>query len=161
MHAPTAAAALVAALAAPLAAATGTGSTPVARVLNKCSFPVTVWAVGSSVSPGYTLGAGGGTFAEGFARDPQTGGRALKVTRAPDGLYNGSPQLIFAYNLDVPNVWFDLSSVFGNALQGSNLVVASDEPSCPKIQWPQGSPPAGSQVKVCTASRSVTLTLCA
>lgn len=160
MHAPTAAT-LLALAAAPLAAATGTGSGPVARVLNKCSFPVTVWAVGSEVSPGYTLGAGGGYYAEGFARDPKTGGRALKVTRAPDGLYNGSPQLVYAYNLDGDRVWYDLSSVFGNALPGSKMVVASDEASCPRIEWPQGSPPAGSQVKVCTSSRSVTLTLCA
>lgn len=96
-----------------------------------------------------------------FSRDPVTGGRTLKVTRDSDGLFTGKPQLNFAYNLDGSQVWYDLSSVFGNALAGSKVVVSSAEASCPAIVWSSGTPPSGSQVKVCTSSKDVTLTLCA
>ncbi|EHA50684.1 hypothetical protein MCOR27_004090 [Pyricularia oryzae] len=148
--------------AAPFATAQSGGTAPPsARVVNRCSFPVTMWSVGSSLSGGFTLGANGGSYGEQFSRDPVTGGRTLKVTRDSDGLFTGKPQLNFAYNLDGSQVWYDLSSVFGNALAGSKVVVSSAEASCPAIVWSSGTPPSGSQVKVCTSSKDVTLTLCA
>ncbi|KAL2163030.1 hypothetical protein VTH06DRAFT_6866 [Thermothelomyces fergusii] len=147
---------LALAAAAPLAAAVGN-----ARVVNKCKSDVYVWAVGSEIDGPHKLAKKGGAYEEPFVKDPVTGGRALKITATEDGLYSGAPQTIFAYNLDGPAVWYDLSDVFGDAFVGKKLVVASEEPSCPSIIWPNGVPPAGSQVKTCTSDKTVTLTLCA
>jgi len=145
-----------------LATATATVSAAgSARIINHCPFSVTVWSVGSSVSGPVTVAANTGTYAEPFVRDPVTGGKALKVTLAADGLYTGAPQLNYAYSLDGDKIWYDLSSVFGDAFAGKKLVVASAETTCPQIVWPNGSSPGGSQVKVCTSSRDVALVLCA
>ncbi|KAL2757274.1 hypothetical protein ACRALDRAFT_1060676 [Sodiomyces alcalophilus JCM 7366] len=149
---------LVAALAitTPLASAVGN-----ARVVNSCDFEVTLWSVGSDIDGPFHLEAGGDSYTEVFTKDPVTGGKALKVTRDRDGLYTGDPQTIFAYSLDGDNIWYDLSNTFGNAFPGKKLVVESANDDCDAIVWNDGTPPAGSQVKVCTASDDVTFTICA
>ncbi|KAK2008084.1 Bys1 family protein [Colletotrichum eremochloae] len=151
-----------------LAAATPIAALGKATVVNNCASEVSLWSVGGDVRAAGPLAAGGGTYAETFARDPTTGGRALKVTSARDGLYTGAPQLVFAYTLDTPGaggssgaVWYDLSTVFGDGFKGSKIVVASRQASCPAIVWEGGVSPGGSQVKVCTADQDVVLTLCA
>ncbi|KAK0636425.1 Bys1 family protein [Bombardia bombarda] len=147
---------LTLAAAAPLASAIGS-----ARVLNKCANDVTVWSVGSAVTGPFTVAKNGGVYGETFVKDPVTGGKALKITTSPDGLYTGAPQTVFAYSLDGANIWYDLSDVFGDAFAGKKLVEASADTSCPAITWANGTPPAGSQTKVCSAASDVTLTLCA
>ncbi|KAH6850656.1 hypothetical protein B0I37DRAFT_414041 [Chaetomium sp. MPI-CAGE-AT-0009] len=146
---------LALAAAAPLASAVG-----LARVRNLCATDVYVWSVGSRVEGPSHLPPGS-SHGESFVKDPVTGGIALKVTLAADGLYTGAPQTIFAYSLDGDSVWYDLSDTFGDAFSGKKITVSSAEASCPSIIWPTGVPPAGSQVKKCTASKDVTLTLCA
>jgi Blastomyces yeast-phase-specific protein len=131
-----------------------------ARVTNNCDSEVTVWSVGGSIAGPWTLAANGGTYSEAFEKDPQSGGKAIKITKDPNGLYDGAPQTTFAYNLDGGNVWYDLSDVFGDAFSGAKLVEASADESCPSIVWDTGVPPNGSQVKVCEADADVTLTLC-
>lgn len=140
----------------PLVAAVGK-----ARVVNQCDFEATLWSVDSQIHGPHTLGAKGGSYAETFHRDAVTGGIAIKITQDPNGLYTGAPQLNFAYSLDGAKVFYDLSSVFGDAFAGHALVEKSADKTCPVIEWPQGTPPAGSQVKDCTAEKDVTLTLCA
>lgn len=132
-----------------------------ARVVNNCPFSVTVWSVGSDISPARTLAKSGGVYSETFTRDPKTGGRSLKITLEPNGLFTGKPQTNFAYNLQDPVVWYDMSDVFGDPFKGRKLVIASANKNCPQIVWANGVPPAGSQVKNCGASNDVTLTLCA
>lgn len=146
----------VLAVSAPLVSAVGR-----ARVVNNCDAEVTLWSVGSAVSNPVHLKAKGGSYSEEFKKDPKTGGKALKITRARDGLYTGAPQTNFAYNLDGSKVWYDLSSVFGDTFRGKKLQVKSAEGTCPSITWSNGTPPSGSQVKVCTSAKDVTLTLCA
>ncbi|EAQ86374.1 hypothetical protein CHGG_07627 [Chaetomium globosum CBS 148.51] len=146
---------LALAAATPLASALG-----FAIVHNKCATDVHVWSVGSAVEGPFKV-AKDSSYAEPFVKDPVTGGKALKVTLAADGLYTGAPQTIFAYSLDGDNVWYDLSDVFGDAFVGKKVSVTSAQATCPSIIWPTGVPPAGSQVKVCTSSKDVTLTLCA
>lgn len=131
-----------------------------ARVVNKCPFSVTLWSVGSAISQPTTL-AQGGSYGETFSRDPVTGGRAIKVTVQPDGLYTGKPETIFATNLQDNTIWYDLSDVFGDAFNGKKVTVSSANTACPQIVWSNGVPPAGSQVKNCGADKDVTLTLCA
>jgi hypothetical protein len=147
---------VVMAAATPFASAVG-----LARVVNQCPCSVTLWSVGATISDPYTLAAYGGSYAEQFVRDPKSGGKALKVTLESDGLYTGKPQTIFAYNLDGGQLWYDLSDVFGDAFAGKKLVESSAAANCPTIEWDNGIPPAGSQVKVCTCEADVTLTLCA
>ncbi|GJC99211.1 bys1 family protein [Colletotrichum higginsianum] len=146
------------------AAATPAAALGKATVVNNCAAEVSLWSVGSDVRAAGPLAPRGGSYAETFARDPVTGGRALKVTRARDGLYTGAPQLVFAYTLDAGGgggVWYDLSTVFGDGFKGSKVVVASRQATCPAIVWQGGVSPGGSQVKVCTAEQDVVLTLCA
>jgi hypothetical protein len=148
--------AVAALTAAPFVAAVGS-----ANVVNYCGFDVTLWSVGGSISPASTLAANGGTYSEQFRVDPQSGGIAIKLTLAPDGLFTSAPQTIFAYSLDGAQVWYDLSDVFGDAFAGQSLVEFSGDTSCPAIVWDNGVPPGGSQVKVCTSDQDVSLILCA
>ncbi|PHH86718.1 hypothetical protein CDD83_9852 [Cordyceps sp. RAO-2017] len=131
-----------------------------ARVFNNCPFSVTAWSVGGQISAPHNI-ATGRTYSEPFTRDPQSGGRAIKITLRPDGLLRGDPETDFAYNLDGNTIWYDLSDVMGDPFKGHRLVEASSNPSCPRIVWENGIPPAGSQVKNCQADADVTLTLCA
>lgn len=151
----TAAIASVAALA-PLANAVGH-----AKVVNRCDFPVYLWSVGGSVGPEHKIAASGGTYSELLHHDPSSGGIALKLTTTPNGLYDGSPQTNFAYTLDGSTVWYDLSDVFGDAFSGDRLKVVPSVTTCPKICWPGGVSPSGSQVRDCAATSDITLTLCA
>ncbi|KAM3527716.1 hypothetical protein MY4038_006220 [Beauveria bassiana] len=141
-----------------LATATDPGR---ARVINKCGFDVTLWSVGSEISAPHTLAARGGKYSEQYTRDPKTGGRALKITREPDGLFKGKPQTNFAYTLDPGQLWYDLSDVFGDPFAGNRIQVVPSNSNCQSIVWPNGVPPAGSQVKTCTRESDTTLTLCA
>lgn len=133
-----------------------------ASIVNNCNETVHVWSVGQDIAGPFNLNRGG-MYAEQFTRDPVTGGKALKLTLMPNGIFNSSPQTVFAYNLDgTGRIWYDLSDVFGDAFVGRKLVVASADPSCPTIIFPNGVSPGGSHVKVCPdASKDVTLTLCA
>lgn len=156
MHFTTAVIATIAALAS-LASADHIGY---ARVVNRCEHPVYLWSVGSSVGPRQTIKPGG-RYSELLHKDPISGGVALKVTTTKNGLYDGSPQTNFAYNLDGSTVWYDLSDVFGDPFAGDILKVVPSKTTCPKICWAEGVSPGGSQVKNCAASSDVTLTLCA
>ncbi|XWW96981.1 hypothetical protein V2A60_004961 [Cordyceps javanica] len=131
-----------------------------AKVCNQCDFEVTLWSVGKDVSIGHTLQKGE-RYSEPFAVDPKTGGRTLKITRDRDGLYTGKPQTNYAYSLVQPNIWYDLSDVFGDPFAGHKLRLASDDSTCPAIQWDNGVPPGGSHTHVCHSDVSVVLTLCA
>ncbi|KAL2138936.1 hypothetical protein VTI28DRAFT_6023 [Corynascus sepedonium] len=142
---------LALAAAAPLVSAVGK-----ARVVNKGDRTVHLWAVGHEIDGPHAL-PHGAVYEEEFEKDPITGGRALKITIAADGLFTGAPQTIFAYNLDGTKVFYDLSDVFGDPFAGKKLAVKSAEPTCPSIIWPTGIPPAGSQVKDCTSAKDVTL----
>ncbi|SPO06034.1 probable BYS1 domain protein [Cephalotrichum gorgonifer] len=143
-----------------LSAATAVTAVGKATVKNSCGFPVYLWSVGSQVSDKGAIQPGK-SYSEVYERDPVTGGRSLKITTVKDGLYNGAPQTNFAYTLDPSQVWYDLSDVFGDAFAGHKLAVVPNNANCQSIVWPNGVPPAGSQVKVCTSSADVTLTLCA
>ncbi|KAF4817110.1 Antigenic thaumatin-like protein [Colletotrichum siamense] len=131
-----------------------------AVVVNRCPTEVTLWSVGGSVSAANTLSPNGGSYGETFVRDATTGGKSLKVTNARDGLYTGAAQLNFAYNLDGSQVWYDLSTVFGDAFAGKKITVKG-KAGCGEIVWASGTNPGGSQVKVCGSDGDVTLTLCA
>ncbi|RKU41075.1 hypothetical protein DL546_003366 [Coniochaeta pulveracea] len=132
-----------------------------ARVVNNCAQAATLWSVGSDISAPATL-APKGSYAETFVRDPKTGGKALKITLAADGLYTGAPQTDFAYSLDGDRIWYDLSDVFGDPFAGKKLTVEGGQGlGCPTIVWAQGTNPGGSQTRVCKSEGDVTLTLCA
>jgi hypothetical protein len=146
-----------------LALASSTLAAGSARVVNSCTFPITLWSVGSSISDPSTLAPSSGLYSEPFTHDPTTGGKAIKVTLAPDGLYTGAPQTIFAYTFDenANQIWYDLSDIFGDAFSGQKVTLSSANTECPSIVWDDGVPPAGSQVKVCEAGSDIILTLCA
>ncbi|GAO18939.1 uncharacterized protein UV8b_03367 [Ustilaginoidea virens] len=131
-----------------------------AYVYNNCDFGVTLWSVGSNIAPSNYLDSRSNYF-ETFTVDPTTGGRALKITREPDGLFTAKPQTVFAYNLRDGAVWYDLNDVYGDPFAGHKLLLRSADRSCPSIVWPQGIPPGGSQVKNCRDGADVILTLCA
>lgn len=131
-----------------------------AVVWNNCQGTVHLWSVGGSVGPMQTL-AHGENYTEVVHVDPSSGGVSIKITRPANGLFTAAPQMDFAYTLDGSNLWYDLSDVFGDPFSGHVAVVRPSVTSCPKICWPTGISPAGSQVKVCSANSDITLTLCA
>ncbi|PYI28077.1 putative BYS1 domain protein [Aspergillus indologenus CBS 114.80] len=155
MHITTATATSALVLLPTLAAAAGN-----AVVTNNCNTPIYLWSVGGSVGPRQTIQPGA-SYTEALHYDPASGGVSLKITKTPDGLYDGSPQLNYAYTLDGAKTWYDLSSVFGDAFAGSVLSVKPSDTACPKICWPNGVNPGGSQVKTCQAGSTETLTVCA
>lgn len=130
-----------------------------AIVHNNCPQPVYVWSVSSTIGPEFTVNQGA-EYSEVFHADPSSGGIAIKITRTENGLYDGSAQTIFAYDLDGSNVWYDLSDVFGDAFSGNSVAITPTDTSCGVIDWTNGIPPAGSQVKVCEAETNLKLTLC-
>lgn len=81
------------------------------------------------------------------------------MTKVKDGLFNGSPQQTFSYSLDGGSVWYDLSATFGEPFNGQHLKVTSE--GSPTIDWPMGTNPGGSQVKVGNSEKDVVFTACA
>lgn len=135
-----------------------TTTTGAAIIQNSCAYPLYLWSVGSTISPQRTLPAYH-AHREPYRHDAQSGGVALKITTQPNGLFTGKPQTIFAYNLNanVSRVWYDLSDVFGDPFEGSQVQV---EPAEPEIRWLDGVPPKGSQVRVVDAKEDLRVTFC-
>ncbi|KAJ5928981.1 Antigenic thaumatin-like protein [Penicillium verhagenii] len=128
-----------------------------AVINNHCPFPIYIWSVGSVIGPEVTTGPNG-RYVETFRHDPKSGGIAIKISTSPNGLLTSSPLTVFAYNLSGDGkVWYDLSDVFGDPFRGHSVVL---EPSQPGISWRDGSPPAGSGIRVRDASNDLVLTLC-
>lgn len=129
-----------------------------AIIYNSCPFPVYVWSVGSTIRPETTVPRWA-NFTETFRVDRQTGGIALKVTTVDGGLFNSSPQTVFAYNVDetTGSVYYDLTDVFGDPFQGHPVSLL---PSDPMIFWPNGTPPGGSNVRVKPLTQDLKLSLC-
>ncbi|KAJ5467414.1 hypothetical protein N7475_005166 [Penicillium sp. IBT 31633x] len=135
-----------------------------AIVQNHCAFRVYLWSVGSTVLPVRAL-APNDNYSEVFRENPDAGGIAIKISVDRDGLYNSSPQMVFAYNLSSTRdggksqerVWYDLSDVFGDPFVGYPVSLT---PSEPLISWEDGVPPAGSQVRVAASSTDLVLSLC-
>ncbi|KAA8644271.1 hypothetical protein EYZ11_002856 [Aspergillus tanneri] len=127
-----------------------------AVVINECTHAIYLWSVSSTMGSQITL-APQENYTEVFHHDDQSGGVSLKVTTVKDGLYNSAPQTVFAYNLVDRNVWYDLSDVFGDPFQGHLVTLLPSEPA---INWEDGVPPAGSQVRIQDAATDLALTVC-
>lgn len=129
-----------------------------AIIQNACAFPLYLWSVGSTISPQHTLPPYH-IHREPFRHDDKSGGVAIKVTTQPNGLFTGKPQTIFAYNLNrnESRVWYDLSDVFGDPFEGSEVKV---QPASPAIRWMDGVPPRGSQVRVVDAREDLKVDFC-
>lgn len=123
---------------------------------NHCQTPVYLWSVGTAISAPVTI-LPGTRYGETFRPDPKAGGIAIKISTEQNGLYDSAPLTVFAYNLNGDNVWYDLSDVFGDPFKGHSVVLS---PAEPPIDWENGIPPAGSQVRVRDASEDLVLTLC-
>lgn len=89
--------------------------------------------------------------------DEQTGGITIKITKTTGGLYSGEPQQVFAYNLDGAQVWYNLSTVFGELFLGHHIEFTST--SDLSIVWPNGSRSGGSQVKVAGIDENIWFTM--
>ncbi|CAO2654023.1 Nn.00g107560.m01.CDS01 [Neocucurbitaria sp. VM-36] len=116
-----------------------------AIVTNQCDEPIYLWSVGGSIGPQNTI-TKDTSYSETFHRDPASGGIALKITNYEDGLFKpNASQTIFSYNLDVNQIWYDMSDVFGDGFAGRTLSLKLTDSSCEEIVWGSGKPPAGSQ----------------
>jgi hypothetical protein len=131
-----------------------------AIVTNQCDEPIYLWSVGGSVSQQNTIPKDS-SYSEVFHVDPASGGIALKVTSVENGLFKANvTQINFAYSLDSNQVWFDMSSVFGDGFAGRTIKITPTDSSCESIAWGMGKQPAGSQVKTCQANTDLELTFC-
>ncbi|KAJ6782692.1 hypothetical protein PWT90_02454 [Aphanocladium album] len=134
-------------------------STPWASVYNNCKFDVTVFDVTSTVSDGQLLRAGT-VQSYGYPKqgDPTN---ALKITRSPDGLAQGEPQLVFSFSINDGKVSYDLSEAYGDAFKGFKIEASANDASCPKIQWENGTPPGGDNpAATCSADVAIAVGLC-
>ncbi|KAI8938144.1 hypothetical protein NX059_005810 [Plenodomus lindquistii] len=131
-----------------------------AIVTNQCDEPLYLWSVGGSIGPQQEL-MKDTSYSETFHRDPASGGIAIKITGQEGGLFQPNvSQVIFSYNLDANQVWYDMSGVFGDAFAGRTLKVTPTDSTCDAISWYSGKSPAGSQVKTCQAETDLELTFC-
>jgi hypothetical protein len=146
-----------------------------AVILNSSPHTIYAWSVGAAISarqiivPGTSLlhtplispfiltNPTGGLYLEPLHSDPRSGGIALKLTTTPDGLLDGSPQQIFAYNVDGDKVWYDLSSVFGEPFKGSRIEVTSSTGEA--IVWDKGVDIGGNHVKSAGSGENVWCTI--
>jgi hypothetical protein len=99
----------------------------------------------------------GGLYLEPLRRDSRSGGIAIKLTKGPNGLYNGEPQQVFSYNIDGTQVYYDLSSVFGEPFAENRIEVTSTTGA--PIVWPAGVNPGGTQVKNASNSENIWFTV--
>lgn len=131
-----------------------------AIVTNQCDEPIYLWSVGGSISAQNTI-TKDTSYSETFRRDPVSGGIALKISPIEGGIFKPNvSQTIFAYNLDVDKIWYDMSDIFGDGFAGRTMTVKPTDSSCESISWGWGKPPAGSQVKNCQANTDLELTFC-
>lgn len=131
-----------------------------AIVTNQCDDTIYLWSVGSSTGPQIVLPKDS-SYGETFTSDPQSGGISLKITSTPGGLFTpNASQLIFAYNIDDKDVWYDMSSLFGNGFSGRTLRIQPSDEACGSIVWHDGRTPAGSKTKRCQRETNLELTFC-
>lgn len=131
-----------------------------AVVVNNCVKDIYLWSVGGSIGPRQVL-SHGERYSEPIHVDPVSGGVAIKITRTPNGLFDGSPQMNYAYALDGDDVFYDLSDVFGDPFAGHPVSVVPRDAECPRICWADGVSPGGSQVHDCSSVKNIVLTTCA
>lgn len=140
--------------------ATSVLATGRAIVTNQCDQPIYLWSVGSTISNQTTLPKDS-SYSELFTSDPEIGGISIKISSAPDGIFNPDlSQLIFAYTIDEALVWYNLSTVNGNGLSGRTIRVQPSDETCDPISWYDGRAPAEGQVKHCQKEINLELTLC-
>lgn len=131
-----------------------------AIVTNHCTDPIYLWSVGNSISDQNIIYPES-SYSEPFRTDPRSGGIALKISPIEGGISKPNvSQTIFAYNLDVNQVWYDMSDIFGDGFSGKSLTLKPTDATCESIVWASGEPPAGSQIKVCGAETDLELTFC-
>ncbi|KAG9190429.1 hypothetical protein G6011_08517 [Alternaria panax] len=113
-----------------------------AIITNQCPEPIYLWSVGGSISNQYIINSST-SYSEPFVTDPKSGGIALKISPIEGGISKPNvSQTIFAYNLDVNQIWYDLSDIFGDGFAGSALTLKPTDSTCESIVWAFGEPPA-------------------
>lgn len=131
-----------------------------AIVTNQCDEPIYLWSVGGSISP-QTIITKDQSYSEPYHHDPASGGIALKISPVENGIFKPNvSQTVFAYNLDINQVWYDMSDIFGDGFAGRKMKVTPTESTCDSIEWSFGKPPAGSQIKTCGAAADLELSFC-
>jgi len=131
-----------------------------AIVTNQCDEPIYLWSVGGTVSEQHTI-TKDTSYSEEYHRDAASGGMALKVTAVEGGLFKPNvSQLIFAYNLDPTQVWYDMSALFGEGFAGRTIKITSTDSSCDSVGWYSGRQPAGSNIRSCGNQADLELTFC-
>ncbi|RMZ69653.1 BYS1 domain [Pyrenophora seminiperda CCB06] len=138
-----------------------TGAQAVGRaiVTNQCDAPIYLWSVGGSIDD-QTVIAKDQSYSETFTKGPKSGGVALKITTVEGGIFKPSvSQTIFAYNLDINQVWYDMSDMFGDGFAGRTMTLKPKDPACQSIDWYGGKPTGGSEVKKAKHIRLTNLTI--
>lgn len=131
-----------------------------ATVTNQCDEPIYLWSVGGSIGAQKII-TKDTSYSETFHKDPKSGGVALKITSVEDGIFKPNvSQTIFAYNLDGSQIWYDISTIFGEGFAGRTMKVKPTDSNCQSIDWYAGKPPVGSQIKDCQANTDLELTFC-
>lgn len=100
------------------------------------------------------------SYTERYRHDPVSGGITLKVTTIADGIYNGAPELDYAYNLDNHTIWYDISGVSGDPFAGYSVALVPSVGTCRSFIWKDGKSPSGINTAPCSSKADMELTLC-
>ena len=143
----------------------------VAGVSNHCGVPFYVWSVSDVQSdmvtiPDYTV-----VYNETYrSRGDNDGGISIKIAKSNDnGNLPSTGVSQFEYTITSDNVWYDLSNINGNPLQGISILLAPSESSCPTVQCASNDetckaaynqPNDDTATHACAPNADLMLTLC-
>ena len=111
----------------------GAAATGNAIVHNKCTKPMYLWSVGDSSSSQVALPDHTVAYHESYRSRKAGGGISIKVCNTPELTDN---QTQFEYTLDTTKIWYDLSNINGNALNGVDYELKASDPDCPVVHCP-------------------------
>ncbi|KAF2651011.1 hypothetical protein K491DRAFT_696788 [Lophiostoma macrostomum CBS 122681] len=126
-------------------------------IQNNCDQTLYLWSVGGTTGPQYEI-APGDRYLEKFYSDASSGGISVEISKVADGINQGAPRLVLAYNLDYPKLWYDLVPQGSSPFAGQLVDLSGD--GCPEIEWVDGERPDGSTAKICWSYVDMELSLC-
>lgn len=130
------------------------------NVVNNCADSVTLWTIGDIITGPLTI-VSGDTYGE--TPDAGASTRWIDIAQSADALMYHKPQTTLSYSLDgAGQIHYALTDMFGDAFEGSSVVLEASDASCPTVEWTSGTPTEETAAdNVCSADADITLTLCA
>ena len=148
-----------------------TVSAAVAAISNHCDVPYFVWSVSEVQSDMITIPDHTVVYNETYrSRADNGGGISIKIAKSnSNGNLPGTDISQFEYTITDSNVWYDLSNIDGNPLQGIAVLLSASDSSCPTVQCASNDqvcksaynhPDDNASTHACAPNADLMLTLC-